>query len=739
MPTASEEALLALLGDGDDTDVRGEEPARDVARSGGDAADVGSSSGREVKSEKKKDRREKKEKRKAERRERRKHKSSAGTSSKFVDDAADESDEDGLEGAAEEDDDGDDSMAAAGDEEEDDGNVDYILNHKVNRQFFGADEDESAEAMAAKLEAKYKAERNQAKAAKAARAELGDTGRGGRTGSAPFRVEFTQAMLPQPSDPKVYAVKCRPGTARSLVARIVNKCYAYRMGFNHEKRKIDLGVISAFSVDHVKEWVYIESHRELFVRNAVNGLEGLFRFNIVQVAPEELMQLMARQYQKKDALVANAYARVKNGPYRRDLCQVVRLVEDGRRALVRLVPREDFVQKPFLARSARDTPKDALQLPQRFFVPALAVGARARGGEEGGYEWGDLRFDAKGYLLKEIGHRSLQYGSKLPKPSVQELTFYHQHDPVRVGGSLAVSTIADVRKVEFQLGDTVRVARGQLAGVTGRITDLSVAAGRAKLFVTTSVGGGGMVLTAELAECVKHFPEGSHVLVESGKWAGDSGTVIKNVGDVLVYLTDHGFEEKEARSNDCRQTTIVSAGSHTLATWKLFDLVLLDDGETAAVIVKLVVDQVVVLSASNETKTVRPANIKQTVRGKQSALDAFDNQVPTGSEIVVQPPHRLAGCGAKVISIFHSTVFAHAPTVVSSNAGIFAVPAASVVVRGGRNKARPPGERLPAPPYVERAPYPARLATRQPAPRTTASAQWQPEGATVPWGATETM
>uniref|UniRef100_A0A0A9XJQ5 Transcription elongation factor SPT5 n=1 Tax=Lygus hesperus TaxID=30085 RepID=A0A0A9XJQ5_LYGHE len=65
-------------------------------------------------------------------------------------------------------------------------------------------------------------------------------------------LRYAAHLLPQESDPKVFAVKCRPRMARVLVARIVNKCYAYRVGRNFEHRCVDLGIISVFSLDHVK-------------------------------------------------------------------------------------------------------------------------------------------------------------------------------------------------------------------------------------------------------------------------------------------------------------------------------------------------------------------------------------------------------------------------------------------------------------------------------------------------------
>ena len=244
-------------------------------------------------------------------------------------------------------------------------NLDYIDNYQVKRTFLDEHErDLTAEELAKKLEERYARRREEKESApQRIAAQLDSSHR------------FTSQLLPKPSDPKVFAVKCKTGQGRSIVARLINKCFAYLQGQNYENKRVDLGIVSAFALDHVKEWFFVEAYRQLFVENALSGLDGVFRFRMAQVDPAELMQLMEKQAKRTEEIHVGDLVRFRRGVYKGDLGKVVGFEEEGKRVVAKVVPREDFVRKAYVRR-----PSGAPTLPQRFFVADMAIGARTSGG-----------------------------------------------------------------------------------------------------------------------------------------------------------------------------------------------------------------------------------------------------------------------------------------------------------------------------------------------------------------------
>lgn len=497
-------------------------------------------------------------------------------------------------------------------------------------------------------------------------------------------LRYTSEMLPQPSDPKVFAVKCKPRMARILVARILNKCYAYRIGKNLE-RKGDLGIISVFSLDHVKEYIYLEAHRQLFVTNALEGLVGVFRYNISQVQPGELMQMMERK-QANESVHLGSLVRLRQRPYRGDLAEVVSVHPDGRHITVKVVPREDFVGKSYS--------KVTTILPQRFFAPEQALQAVERGDH---YQWGELKFDREGYLLKVVSVRAVTHGAQLRQtPDAQELAQFYNNSREKVKVAIARYSAEGSRLQQvIRIGDTVRVITGQLKDTVGTVTNLMTNSGLAELSCTVPNQAAPVLLRVELSDCTKNFPEGTHVVVEEGEYRGMSGTVVKSYGEVVVLFCDRDdiTPEITVKANECYQSKLVSTSigpEGSTSVRNLYELVRLTDSRTVGCVVLFHRDSVDVLTEQNKCRTVSHAQIKAVGRGGKKALDAYGNVLTRDVEVTIRntdlTPFQLGGQSGKIEQVFNDVVFV-AVRSRKVNAGLVALPASCVALTGGRKAA----------------------------------------------------
>lgn len=677
------------------------------------------------------DRRAKKKARKEERRKSRhdrdrKKEKKRSAALRYIDDAASEGDD-----AESDDEDGDGEEA----ELVDDGSLDYIKNHKRHRHIFHeGDEGKSSEEIAREIEERNRLSRQR----DALRKKSGGKAIAGSSAvhhedaaelpMVPLRIppatRFSAAFLPRPTDPVVFSVKVKPGMARILVARIVNKCYHYRHGMNDENKKVDLGIISAFALDHVKDYIYIESYRQLFVENALNGLVGLFRFNIKAVDPAELMQLLEHRPSTQDDVKVGDFVRVRQQPYRGDLGQVIDLVEEGRKAVVKLVPREDFANKQFAK-----TPKGVCH-PKRFFDPNIAVGVHTAGER---YRWGDLLFDVDGFLLRTVPVRSLLSGKNMVLPSMEELAFYFKGRRDHI--AVAAKTITgEPSNQDYKLGEVVRVVSGQLANAVGTIVDLTISANTVKLACAIPGRTTPLEVRTELSNCIRHFVPGSRIGVESGPHQSRTGTVLKVSGDLLFVLADDEVEEIEVKAADCRQGRLVSFSKHTLGSWKLFDLVMLVDGVTVGCIVKCTTNLITILTDKNISRSVTTAQITRASKtAGRSAIDRMRNVVTRGCEVTIKAatgnvPSSVVGQSGVVEQLFNDTLFVRCASLFE-NSGVIAVEAQNVFLVGGRATAKQvaPPRQLPMPDKKKH------YASRPDADALQAAAANRPADATEDW------
>nr|XP_043631460.1 protein RNA-directed DNA methylation 3 isoform X2 [Erigeron canadensis] len=137
------------------------------------------------------------------------------------------------------------------------------------------------------------------------------------------------------NDPTIWKVKCMVGRERHSAFCLMQK-YVDLKALGTK-----LQIISAFAVEHMKGFVFIEAERQCDINEACKGLCNIYPARAAPVPVSDVQHLFAVR-SKSSGIYVDTWARVKNGKYKGDLAQVVSVNETKRKATVKLVPRIDL-------------------------------------------------------------------------------------------------------------------------------------------------------------------------------------------------------------------------------------------------------------------------------------------------------------------------------------------------------------------------------------------------------------
>uniref|UniRef100_A0A1D1Y2K9 Putative transcription elongation factor SPT5 1 n=1 Tax=Anthurium amnicola TaxID=1678845 RepID=A0A1D1Y2K9_9ARAE len=144
-----------------------------------------------------------------------------------------------------------------------------------------------------------------------------------------------KSLLESTADPTIWRVKCMVGQERHLVFCLIQKYVAlHNLGS-------DLPIISAFSLEHIKGYLYIEADKQHDIAEACKGFCTVYTSKIGLVPTYEVPRLLSIQ-NKTSEIAEGTWVRMKSGKYKGDLAQIVAVDQVRRRATVKLVPRIDL-------------------------------------------------------------------------------------------------------------------------------------------------------------------------------------------------------------------------------------------------------------------------------------------------------------------------------------------------------------------------------------------------------------
>ncbi|RDX94228.1 Protein RNA-directed DNA methylation 3, partial [Mucuna pruriens] len=146
--------------------------------------------------------------------------------------------------------------------------------------------------------------------------------------------------------PTIWKVKCTVGRERLSAFCLMQK-FA-----DLNSLGTTLKIISAFAVDHMKGFVYIEADKQYDINEACQGIPGIYATRVAPVPNSEVHHLFSVRSRTPE-ISEGMWARIKGGNYKGDLAQVVAVNNTRKKITVKLIPRIDlqalaakFVMKP---------------------------------------------------------------------------------------------------------------------------------------------------------------------------------------------------------------------------------------------------------------------------------------------------------------------------------------------------------------------------------------------------------
>ncbi|BFZ55359.1 transcription elongation factor spt5 [Savitreella phatthalungensis] len=459
-------------------------------------------------------------------------------------------------------------------------------------------------------------------------------------------------LLPSVQDPSIWGMRCKIGKEQEIIFNLLRK------QADLEYTDTPLEIVSAFQRDALVGWIYVEAWKQSHVQEAVKDVSNLYASKLHLVEVSEMASLL-RVRESGTQLVPGSYVRVskRNKRYAGDLAQIDDIHPDGLEARVKIVPRIDYSSSEAILKRNITTNE---RPPARFFNATDAErtsGQRVRGGD-GIYEFNGDRYE-DGYLIKDFKLEHLIQEDV--KPTIDELKNF----PTDSASFDLTGLQNGLRTNNFALGDTVEVTSGEQAGVVGKVKSIS---NNVATIETAEDGLGN--LSVPVNGLRKQFAVGSHVRVQAGKHAGETGLVLSTERGNVTFMSDMTNTEVSVFARDLGEVSENSA-MPVRAKYEVEELVALNASEFGCVI-RLEGDLIRVLMGDGTgVRTVNSDAISMKLsqpRGRVAATtDRNGNEVRVGDKIRETDGENRKGT---VIQIHLGKVFARDLALVKDN-GIF--------------------------------------------------------------------
>jgi transcription elongation factor SPT5 len=318
-----------------------------------------------------------------------------------------------------------------------------------------------------------------------------------------------------------------------------------------------LNILSVFQRDNLQGIIYVEARSAKDVRQAIEGLYGVFKTPPLLVPIDEMPPLLL--VKKKISTVApGTWVRIKRGKYQGDLAQVIDVSENGEEAGLKFIPRIDLTPRDeIIGPDGKKRKKiSAVNIhtrpPQRFFnfeEVAKVWDRKAVTKRGNAYVFGQDTYK-NGFIEKDIKTSALI--TQDVNPTLEEITmFAKQEGPEGGEGNLEanidLSIIANAAKKAaisvLQPGDHVEVFEGEQSGVNGSVESITndIATLRVEGFDLEN-----QRVEVPAKSVRKRFRVGDHVKVMSGKNQDETGLVVAVEENIVTFISD--MTNKEVRA-----------------------------------------------------------------------------------------------------------------------------------------------------------------------------------------------
>ncbi|OWZ22081.1 Transcription elongation factor SPT5 [Phytophthora megakarya] len=533
------------------------------------------------------------------------------------------------------------------------------------------DESESAEAIVNRIKKRHQQSRKQYD--------------GDEEGGDVIQSEVAQqSLLPSIQDPRMWVFKCKPGREQHLVVALMNK-------FIEFARRGEPLMVKSVVASNSKGFIYVEAEREPHAKDCLNGLRDVQQWSMKLVPIHEMTSVLNVKTKRKP-LVAGAWARMKRaGLYKGDLCKVIEILDNGARAVVKMIPRLDPI---VLAGGEQPKYKKGQRPPQKLFhanmVPGADVARRRYPSTGEMMDTFDNDFYQEGFLIKELNIATMLTTEDV-NPTLDEINRFSSvagEDADHTAEEMLASVEADdwKNKVDLTKGDTVRVIEGDLINLMGVVLSTNTANDTVRVMPLHEEIKD-TILDFQLKQLMKYVKVGDHIKVVSGMYSGETGTVV-SVDDsegapVAIVLVDSMAREIQVRVRDLQESAEISHGLDSYKGKELYDLVALAHGDVG-VITHVGREGFTVLCQNGQSRNISDQEVQRKIVSSRTtaALDKKHNHVSVGEMVnVVEGP--FAGHSGTVKHIYRTYLFVHNNRI-TTNSGIFVTRARGVILSGSK-------------------------------------------------------
>lgn len=427
-----------------------------------------------------------------------------------------------------------------------------------------------------------------------------------------------QGIQPSISDPKLWLIKCRLGKERESVANLYHKFFSCK----DSSKKIK--ILSAASFDSLKGYIYIEAYKEANVREAISDITAL-RENSIKIVPLTEMTAVFN-YDKivKIDLKPKQWVRMKTGLYEGDLAQVVAIEDPINKIYVRMVPRltEQVAQKEKNKSSIGDYNKKLkknLKPLQRLFNPKNYYDVETKNHpilRDKVYCYNRNTFK-DGFLIKSVRAKGLLTEDVVP--TIQELRIFEssKHSKEEDGGTMdfdtLINTIQDTeiyKKNTFNKGDRIRITKGNLIGITGKV----VSQDNGLVSFTADVEGINDILEISEKYVSKRFMPGDLIRVISGNHLGKHGLIMKIEEDTAYVFSESLNSQFKVATHDIIQSSQHINETDYNSYYQLGDLVKINLTNQICYVLDIQKHSLKLIDTRSEIKSISTKDITKETR-----------------------------------------------------------------------------------------------------------------------------
>lgn len=376
---------------------------------------------------------------------------------------------------------------------------------------------------------------------------------------------------PKITDPKLWLVKCKKGKERQNVQTLLQKYF-----FNNQS--LNLKIFSAFSIDALKGYIYVEAYKEANVREAVAGISTIRSDSIKLVPNDEMTQVLNFDKLEKIDLKIGQWVRLKSGLYENDLAQIIGIEDSASKIWIKMIPRMfENTENMNIGDYSKQVKKN-IKPKQQFFNYNSHKDCQDKVHpylKEPMLYWRNKYFK-DGFFIKSIRLRSLSHRDIVPK--IEELRAFetasneNRENPVSFLDSLYnnIDDMGIVKKNNYLKGEKVKIISGSLQGVTGKIVTHQGAT--VKLHPDV-VGFDGDVEVPE-NYLTRHFLPGDIILVDKdNRHKGKSGIIVKIENDTATVFNESTMNEFKVSVENLILANKIEKTAVTNSSFKPYDLI----------------------------------------------------------------------------------------------------------------------------------------------------------------------